>query len=421
MQRRRFLKSSLLGSLSLAGLPYLNQAASGQTFEWKGKKILFLGDSITQAGDYINFLESSLLANSGKLHAELLNLGLASETISGLSEEAHPFPRPYLHDRLSKVLSATQPDIIFTCYGINCGIYHPFERDIFRTYQQGITQLMKAADNQKAELILMTPPPYAVLVDDRALARADVKRDDFSYAKPYLAYDDVMRKYAEWLLSLQGEVKVIDLQTPLRKFVSLCYDQDYIHPNRYGHQLMAITILETLEWTPAKASLDVKMDSLHHQQENSFGQTWEASMPRLPYRVYTGQQAYDSWIAGPEVKLVLENCSPGTYQLFDHNVLVGQYKGETLKTGIFLNHDKAGEMLKSLAPWQLSEKIYELIAAKRNLYDYSLLQHIGHERPMSREGLPISLAEKKRDEIRTQLRALLVPKRWKLNLVQLGQ
>ena len=418
MQRRRFLKSSLLGCLSMAGLPYLNQAAVGQTAKWEGKKMLILGDSITQAGDYINFLESTLLTANPTASTELINLGLASETISGLSEEAHPFPRPYLHDRLPSILSYTSPDIIFACYGINCGIYHPFDQNIFKEYQQGILRLMKAAEAQKAELILMTPPPHAAPVEDWKAARADADRKDYSYARPYLAYDDVMRRYADWLLSLNGNVPVVDLQTPMRRFQSLCYDQDYIHPNTYGHQLMTLTLLEALDWVGKKPLIALEANPSAQPDANSFGQPWIAPMPRLPYRLSAGVSEYDERVAGPKVKLALRHCPAGTYQLLDRHHLIGQYESDTLRRGIVVEEKSYTEVMHPLTPWQLSASLYDLLASRRKLYDYSLLQHIGHERPMHRKGLPIQLAEMKKRELQHQIVDMLDVSSWELHLVQ---
>ena len=64
------------------------------------RRILFLGDSITYGGTYIAYLEAALVASHPERKMEFLNLGLSSETVSGLSEEGHAggkFPRPDLH------------------------------------------------------------------------------------------------------------------------------------------------------------------------------------------------------------------------------------------------------------------------------------------------------------------------------------
>ena len=71
------------------------------------RRVVFLGDSITYAGQYIEFLETYLRLKDPTLRCEFLDLGLPSETVSGLSEPGHAggkFPRPDLHERLDRVL-----------------------------------------------------------------------------------------------------------------------------------------------------------------------------------------------------------------------------------------------------------------------------------------------------------------------------
>jgi pimeloyl-ACP methyl ester carboxylesterase len=54
-----------------------------------GKRVVFLGDSITQAGGYIAFTTYYLEKLYPKKDFDILCLGLASETLSGLSEDGH--------------------------------------------------------------------------------------------------------------------------------------------------------------------------------------------------------------------------------------------------------------------------------------------------------------------------------------------
>ena len=58
-----------------------------------------------------------------------INLGLPGETVTGLSEPGHPFPRPNVHERFGRVLAGGKPDLVFACYGMNDGIYYPFSDD----------------------------------------------------------------------------------------------------------------------------------------------------------------------------------------------------------------------------------------------------------------------------------------------------
>src|SRR6476620_129749 len=60
-------------------------------------RIVFLGNSITYAGNYITDIEAYFITHYPKKEYEFINMGLPSETVSGLSERGHAdgkFPRP---------------------------------------------------------------------------------------------------------------------------------------------------------------------------------------------------------------------------------------------------------------------------------------------------------------------------------------
>src|SRR2546423_15385360 len=86
--------------------------------------IIFLGDSITYSGQYIDDLQMALRNFPKGAELEFLDLGLPSETVSGLTEPGHAngaFPRPNLHDRLQRLLELTRPDLVIACYGMDDG------------------------------------------------------------------------------------------------------------------------------------------------------------------------------------------------------------------------------------------------------------------------------------------------------------
>ena len=108
------------------------------------KRILFLGNSITYDGRYVSDVEAWLIARYPNRHLEFINAGLPSETVSGLSEEGHAdgkFPRPDLHERLTRVLKQIKPDLVLASYGMNDGIYKPFDESRFQKYKDGINRL----------------------------------------------------------------------------------------------------------------------------------------------------------------------------------------------------------------------------------------------------------------------------------------
>jgi hypothetical protein len=106
----------------------------------EAKRIVVLGDSITYGGEWVEFLETWLRLRFPTAQFDIINLGLPSETVSGLSEAGHAggaFPRPDLHERLGRALERTKPDLVLACYGMNDGIYFPLVRSARRRSRTG--------------------------------------------------------------------------------------------------------------------------------------------------------------------------------------------------------------------------------------------------------------------------------------------
>ena len=215
-----------------------------------GQKVLWLGDSITQAGDYVTIVEYYLNKEYPSARFDFDSIGLSSENTSCLTEKDHPFPRPCLSERLGRALDIIQPQLVIACYGMNDGIYHPQSPERLAAFQKGIQGLISAVRAKNARLILLTPPPFDP-VPVAATVR-DESAPDFSYKAPYKKYDDVLRDYAAWEKTLAApDVTVIDLHTAIDAYLAqqrksnpkFGFTKDGIHPNFEGHLLMAQTIL----------------------------------------------------------------------------------------------------------------------------------------------------------------------------------
>jgi len=242
--------------LSICGAGLLGRDALGVNFELlaPGQRVVFLGDSITDAGGYIGWLDSQFFfVGTGPEYQppQLINLGLPSETCCGLSEPTHPFPRPNVQERLDRVLQLAEPDVVYACYGMNDGIYHPFDEARFEKYKQGIRQIITKCKAADVKIVLLTPPPFdsQPLRKQGKLAKLDA--DVFSWRTPYEDYNEVMRRYAEWLLTLRDEADdVIDLFHPIETYVAerrskapnFALSEDGVHLNGMGHQLIANAI-----------------------------------------------------------------------------------------------------------------------------------------------------------------------------------
>ena len=158
------------------------------------KKVLFLGNSITQNGAYVSYIEYYLRKQYPEKNIDIISIGLSSETVSCLSEKDHPFPRPCLKERLARALEKVQPEVVVACYGMNDGIYHPQSPDRMKRFQDGIRDLLLQVDQVNATAILVTPPIFDALpIADKVVDSVIV---DFGYARPYKDYDMVLEDYS---------------------------------------------------------------------------------------------------------------------------------------------------------------------------------------------------------------------------------
>ena len=257
---RRFFPRRLWFACALLSLSF---AANGARADRPGqgmdhlenvRRILFLGDSITYDGQYIEDIEAYFTTRFPARPFEFLNLGLPSETVSGLSEPGHAggkFPRPDLHERLARVLQKTRPDLVIACYGMNDGIYEPFSEDRFRRFQQGILWLHEQVTASGAAIIHVTPPVF-----DAAAANARKKADGKEPSDlPFAGYNAVLDRYSEWLLGRRAAGwSVVDLHGPMNRWLaehraadpSFSYTRDGVHPDAAGHWWIARQILAYL-------------------------------------------------------------------------------------------------------------------------------------------------------------------------------
>ncbi len=222
-------------------------------------EILFLGDSITQDGRYVEVIETHLVLTYPETRFRVINRGLSSETIAGTSEPDHDPPRPCLFDRLERDLGGLDPDLVVACYGMNDGIYHDPTPEVRRRYREALVRLVEEiGDRTDAVLVVVTPPPFDFQAfEGRSLPGS---RAPYGYQNPFPGYDKVLAEFAEDVRSLPDgldddvSVTTIAIHKPLRQILKACRRDDPryriapdgIHPDETGHRLMARLILNGL-------------------------------------------------------------------------------------------------------------------------------------------------------------------------------
>lgn len=240
-----------------------------------GKRTVFLGDSITQAGQYVVFATYYLEKLYPKKSFDIYGLGLSSETLSGLSEQGHAggaFPRPCLFERFGRLLGRLKPEIVIACYGINDGIYQPLDSARFAAFKRGVDKLItQGKAGGVKEFILVTPPIY-----------------DFAPKDGVFNYDTVMTEYAacETMLKM-SQVHVVDLHSAMRKARDArteVFSQDHIHPGEEGHLLMAKTILAAFGvQIPDETPATIKADPLYKMVQDKRNLRSDGWMKHIGY------------------------------------------------------------------------------------------------------------------------------------------
>ena len=239
---------------ALLALPAAAEPVTPRAAVEAAQRVLVLGDSITHAGGWVADLAAWM--ESQGLDAEVINCGLPSETVSGLSEDGHAggkFPRPDLHERLDRVLRLVRPNVVLACYGMNCGIYLPLDEGRFATFKDGMERLHAAAEKAGATIIHLTPPLYGGPPGKPGPAGP-------------VDYDAVLTAYSEWLVSKRADGwLVIDVHGPMKRALeerrkedpAFSFAGDAVHPGDDGHWEIARAVIAGLGDDAAAANPDL--------------------------------------------------------------------------------------------------------------------------------------------------------------------
>jgi lysophospholipase L1-like esterase len=296
-----------------------------------GDRVVFFGDSITQNGLYVTYLDAVLRARYPNRSVGLYNHGVSSETISGTSEPDHDPRRPDAHRRFDRDVAAWKPNAVVACFGMNDGNYHPPDDDRFARFRVGVERLIERTDAIGARLVLLAPPPF----DPYRRQVADPKAQAYGYKFPAIEYDQTLARFAEWERTLSGRrLLVVDLHTRINEHlrrrregdVSFALAGDGVHPGETGHLVMALGLLDTLGLPEVWTELAHDVGSGETLAGNLENFVQEAGEYRLAWRRLVPIPRDEHWDRrsleienlparlGRE-KLTIKGLMPGAYEL----------------------------------------------------------------------------------------------------------
>lgn len=266
-------------------------AADDDFFLKNGERVLFLGDSITQAAGYVNDVELFLLTRFPKHAFTIINHGISSETLSGTSEPDHDPPRPCALDRFERDVAAWNPDVVVACFGMNDGNYRPPNAETQARFEAGVHRLIELVQTRThARLVLLTPPPF----DPYRRQVSDPEAEHYGYKFPAVDYNDALAAFRRLVIArAQPGVSVSDVWARMQENLEAGRAQrasyhlaaDGVHPNPAGHTLMATVLLKAWGARGTRDNVTIEKTGTHRCTESISQIIWNPESLRFLWSV----------------------------------------------------------------------------------------------------------------------------------------
>ena len=236
MTRSFRFKISAIFVLSILGLAtHLRCALGTDKPLGKGERIVFFGDSITQAGaasgGYVALVKEAIAKEPPDFETEVIGAGIGGNRV------------PDLEARLDKDVLAKQPTLVVIYIGIN-DVWHSAKgRGTSKPdYELGLRRIVKRIQKTGARVILCTPSVIGEKHD--GTNPFDAMLDEYSQISRTVAAETHIR-----LLDLRKQfvahLKAHNQENADKNILTI----DGVHLNAAGNRFVADRMLETIEAT----------------------------------------------------------------------------------------------------------------------------------------------------------------------------
>lgn len=197
-----------------------------QKIKLSSKKIVFLGDSITQErAGFVNIIRQIFFEILHLNKIEIINAGIGGDTTANVLK------------RIKKDVISQFPDKVFIMLGVNDSyfIHHSLKvQAVFLNhYSQNLINICKIIKKEtKAEIILMTP---TIVIGNLV--------EYSNWEKELVKYAQEVRKIAK-----NEKLKLIDIFASFEKYKNKIelFENDGFHPNLLGHRILVYEVLSFL-------------------------------------------------------------------------------------------------------------------------------------------------------------------------------
>jgi lysophospholipase L1-like esterase len=226
---------SVLVAALVLGAPSFASAADDPPPLKKGEKIVFLGDSITQAGvtskGYVTLIKNALAEKHKDLGIEVIGAGISGNKV------------PDLQKRLERDVLAKKPTLVVIYIGIN-DVWHgendPAKGTSKDKYEAGLKEIIGKIKDSGARVVLCTP---TVIGEKKGGAnKLDAKLDEYADISRAVAKDtgsqlcDLRKAFVDHLAKNNEKDAERGVLT-----------SDRVHLNDAGNKFVAETILAVID------------------------------------------------------------------------------------------------------------------------------------------------------------------------------
>ena len=214
-------------------------------------RIAIIGDSITEQKLYSRFIETYLLACTGRKDIKCFQFGWSGETASGFKQ------------REENDLSVFHPTVATFCYGMNDGHYVPYADAIGKDYEANMRAVLTKA-KELGVTSIVAGSPGAVDTKYFGLNKPGGTTPD-QYNDNLAHLRDIDKKLAAEFHTAFADVhdEMIRAMAAAKAKLGADYDvcgRDGVHPGPNGHLLMAAAFLKGLglDGNIGEITLDMK-------------------------------------------------------------------------------------------------------------------------------------------------------------------
>jgi hypothetical protein len=246
--------------------------------------------------------------------------------------------------------------------------------------------------------------------------------DKYSWVRPYDGYDEVLTRYAEWLLTLRGEGRTVaDAHAATSAYLAevrktnpaFRFAGDGVHMDATGEWLMAEALLTALH-APAvvdDAVLDfrgrVRRGKIRSVRADEAGLrfTWTSHVP-MPYDPAWAPALVDARKIGDRLnrhRLTLTGLGPGIWELWEGDHRVGQAMRAEWASGVDLLR------FRDLTTNRHARELFPLIRERERLLAGAWLTAVGHKRPDTPAGKPLDVALPQAEALEKRIRESAAP------------